>query len=214
MLSVMKKNLLTVLLALALLAFVYIGVTNIRSTNQKIQLKNIELKSREAKLIELNIKYDEVIHLQTKTEQEKAKQLEQIKTLEEERKRLETELQAKRHRQQQEKERLAVAAQKASGVQKAYAVSGNCEAWKAQAGIASTPATRALIGGESGCRPNAVNPSSGACGIPQALPCSKMPCTLQDPVCQLRWMDQYVAARYGTWDNAYATWLSRSPHWY
>lgn len=31
---------------------------------------------------------------------------------------------------------------------------------------------------ESGNRPNAVNASSGACGLGQALPCSKMPCLL------------------------------------
>jgi len=94
------------------------------------------------------------------------------------------------------------------------AVTGNCADWIAQAGITATGSVMALIGGESGCNPRAYNQSSGACGIPQSLPCSKMGCSLDDPVCQLRWMDSYVKSRYGTWDNAYATWLSRSPHWY
>lgn len=84
--------------------------------------------------------------------------------------------------------------------------SGSCESWMAQAGIPITASTRQLIINESGCRPNAVNPTSGACGIPQALPCSKMPCTLQDPVCQLQWMSNYVKERYNTWEGALAFW--------
>lgn len=85
-------------------------------------------------------------------------------------------------------------------------VSGSCEDWMAQAGIPIISSAKTLIMNESGCRPNAVNPSSGACGIAQALPCSKMPCTLQDPVCQLRWMNSYVVERYTTWDRALAYW--------
>ena len=88
----------------------------------------------------------------------------------------------------------------------AVSVGGSCEDWMAQAGIPVTNATRTLIINESGCRPDAVNPSSGACGIPQALPCSKLPCSLQDPVCQLKWMDGYVKARYTTWERALGFW--------
>lgn len=93
---------------------------------------------------------------------------------------------------------------------------GTCVEWMAQANIPLTVATQNLIIGESGCNPNAYNKSSGACGIPQALPCSKLKssCPDMDPVCQLRWMDNYVAGRYDTWENAYSTWLSRYPHWY
>ena len=88
---------------------------------------------------------------------------------------------------------------------------GDCASWMAEAGIPLTNATQTLILKESGCRPNAINPSSGACGIPQSLPCSKMGCSLDNAgaVCQLRWMDGYVKARYGSWDNALATWYSR-----
>lgn len=110
-------------------------------------------------------------------------------------------------------------------VQSAPAVSSNpsggtCESWLAQAGIPLTNATKTLIIKESGCRTNARNPSSGACGIPQAYPCSKLPCPLNDSgaVCQLQWMDNYVKNRYGSWDNALSTWYSRcgSPQgcWY
>lgn len=82
-------------------------------------------------------------------------------------------------------------------------VSGDCASWMKEAGI-TNPTAQILIGRESGCNPGAINPSSGACGIPQALPCSKMNCSLSDPVCQLRWMENYVMNRYGSWENAKA----------
>lgn len=88
---------------------------------------------------------------------------------------------------------------------------GGCADWMRQAGIPQTAATNKLILKESNCRTNAINPSSGACGIPQAYPCSKLPCPLNDSgaVCQLQWMDNYVKRSYGSWDNALAKWYSR-----
>jgi hypothetical protein len=59
----------------------------------------------------------------------------------------------------------------------------------------------ALINKESGWRVNATNPSSGAYGLPQALPGSKMASAGADwrtnPATQLRWMKSYVDSRYG-----------------
>lgn len=58
----------------------------------------------------------------------------------------------------------------------------------------------ALIGRESGWRVNATNPSSGAYGIPQALPGGKMASHGSDwrwnPRTQLRWMVDYCDGRY------------------
>lgn len=69
---------------------------------------------------------------------------------------------------------------------------------------------------ESGLRYNAVNSSSGACGIPQAMPCGKMPCGLtpKDIECQIKWGYKYITKRYGSGQEAYNFWLSQSPHWY
>lgn len=64
---------------------------------------------------------------------------------------------------------------------------------------------------ESGCRTNAIN-EIGACGIGQALPCSKMPCSLSDYACQNSFFTQYVNERYGGWAGAYSWWLGHS--WY
>lgn len=69
---------------------------------------------------------------------------------------------------------------------------------------------------ESGGRLNAVNASSGACGLGQALPCSKLakvcPNWQTDMACQLAFWDKYAIARYGSWDNAVAFWQVK--HWW
>ena len=72
--------------------------------------------------------------------------------------------------------------------------------------------------GESGWNYRAENPSSGAYGIPQSLPGSKMASVAQDwrenPVTQITWGLQYIESRYGSPCSAWAQWQSRSPHWY
>lgn len=65
---------------------------------------------------------------------------------------------------------------------------------------------------ESGNDPYAVNPSSGACGLCQANPCSKMGCALGDYACQDNWCEMYMAGRYGTWEAAWGFWQAN--HWW
>jgi len=69
-----------------------------------------------------------------------------------------------------------------------------------------------LIGKECGFDPGAINPSSGACGLAQALPCTKMGCSLADINCQLDWQWEYVANKYGTITKALA--FHRVKGWY
>lgn len=69
-----------------------------------------------------------------------------------------------------------------------------------------------MVQKESSWNPNAVNVSSGACGLAQALPCSKIPGQWNDPVNALNWMNNYVNARYGGWANAHSFWLLN--RWY
>jgi hypothetical protein len=65
---------------------------------------------------------------------------------------------------------------------------------------------------ESGWRVNASNPS-GAYGIPQALPGSKMgPGWQSNPTVQITWGLNYIAGRYGTPCGAWAH--SQSTGWY
>lgn len=63
---------------------------------------------------------------------------------------------------------------------------------------------------ESGWNPNAHNRWSGACGIPQALPCSKITdISIQG---QVSWGLGYIQRRYGTPSNAWAH--SQTYGWY
>ncbi|MET0725232.1 MAG: hypothetical protein ABWY36_02705 [Leifsonia sp.] len=74
----------------------------------------------------------------------------------------------------------------------------------------------ALWGRESGWNANAYNASSGAGGIPQALPASKMASAGADwqtnPATQIRWGLGYIAGRYGSPCGAWDT--SEAQGWY
>ena len=92
-----------------------------------------------------------------------------------------------------------------------------CANWVRQAGVPESDVAAAvdIIYHESGCRVDARNASSGAYGIPQALPGSKMASAGADwetnPVTQIRWMSGYVS-RYGGWQGAVEFWYSHG--WY
>ncbi len=59
-----------------------------------------------------------------------------------------------------------------------------------------------LYSRESGLNHLAVNPSSKAGGIVQALPFSKTGCSLEDLDCQLEWGKKYIEQRYGNAQKA------------
>lgn len=70
---------------------------------------------------------------------------------------------------------------------------------------------------ESGWRTDALGSMTDlgrACGLGQALPCSKMPCglTQADFDCQMNWVNNYVSQRYGSWEAAYNHEINY--HWY
>jgi resuscitation-promoting factor RpfB len=95
-----------------------------------------------------------------------------------------------------------------------YAGGGSKTEWLTAAGIpqADWGYAESIVQRESGWNPNAVNASSGACGLAQALPCSKVPGNPLNPVDSLRWQYGYVNARYGGYAGAYAFWQIN--HWY
>lgn len=80
------------------------------------------------------------------------------------------------------------------------------------------PALKDLWQKESGWRWNAKNSSSGAYGIPQALPASKMASAGSDwktsATTQIKWGEGYIKSVYGSPSSALAKWKGRSPHWY
>lgn len=93
---------------------------------------------------------------------------------------------------------------------------GTCADWVRAAGVAEAdvPYALQLIYHESGCRVDAQNPS-GAYGIPQALPGSKMAAFGDDwrtnPITQIKWMASYVR-KYGGWQGAMQFWWEHG--WY
>lgn len=88
----------------------------------------------------------------------------------------------------------------------------------AQLGPAQFSCLDALWQHESDWDPSAENPSSGAYGIAQALPATKMASVGMDwksnPITQVKWGLAYIASRYGSPCNAWSFWLRHYPHWY
>ena len=100
----------------------------------------------------------------------------------------------------------------------AQAATGSHIEWMAAAGISPSDYqyVEYIVQKESGWRYTAVNAGSGATGLCQSLPASKMATAggdyLTNPVTQLRWCNSYAQARYGGWAGAYQFWISR--HWW
>jgi hypothetical protein len=91
-------------------------------------------------------------------------------------------------------------------------VSGDKASLMAAAGIASSDFGYVdyVVSRESGWKPGAANSYSGAYGLCQALPASKMGSAgadyLTNPITQLRWCSGYAEGRYGSWAGAYSAW--------
>ncbi|WP_344819968.1 transglycosylase SLT domain-containing protein [Microbacterium soli] len=102
----------------------------------------------------------------------------------------------------------------ASAPRPKYTGGGSKEEWMSAAGIAQGDWAYVdyIVSRESGWNPNATNSSSGACGLVQALPCSKVPGNGYNPVDNLRWGSGYATGRYGGWAGAYAFWTRN--HWW
>lgn len=96
--------------------------------------------------------------------------------------------------------------------------SGSHEDWMAAAGISSSDYgyVNFIIEHESHWNPLSKNRSSGATGLCQALPGSKMASAGADwetnPITQLRWCNGYAVGRYGSWGGAYEFWMKH--HWW
>jgi len=96
-----------------------------------------------------------------------------------------------------------------------YMPEGSHTDWMRQAGIAESDFgyVNFIIQKESGWSFTARNSGSGAYGLCQALPGTKMASAGSDweynPVTQLRWCNGYALSRYGSWEGAYNFWISR-----
>lgn len=96
----------------------------------------------------------------------------------------------------------------------AYTGGGSKDEWLRASGIAESDWAYVdyIVNRESSWNPNAVNASSGASGLVQALPCGKVPGSCFNPVDNLKWADGYAKNRYGSWAQAYDFWINN--HWW
>lgn len=96
--------------------------------------------------------------------------------------------------------------------------SGGHQNWMKQAGFKPSEyaAIDYIVNHESSWNPQATNPGSGAYGLPQSLPASKLASAGSDwrtnPITQLKWMRNYVNERYGGANGALSFW--KRNHWY
>ncbi len=96
--------------------------------------------------------------------------------------------------------------------------SSDKESIMASAGISSSDYTYVnyIVSKESGWNSSAQNASSGAYGLCQSLPGSKMASAGSDwqtnAVTQMKWCNSYATSRYGSWASAYSFWISN--HWW
>lgn len=209
----MKKTIIYLVVA-AVIGFFGTALHNINVREQQLDLKSIELQDTGAKIKTLETRYEDLNKQLNEELEHKERNAEKIKKLEEDRKKLEQEkidLQNQLQAKARERERLASSSGRVSA---SAAIPADKEAILAAAGVPRDQWASAmwLINKESSWNSHAINPSSGACGLVQALPCSKLPCSLDDAVCQIKWQVGYVNARYGSYNAAVA--FHRANNWY
>lgn len=181
-------KILSVALAFLIIVATLHAVRTVQTNNQVLHLKEIKLRNVQAELNKLDSDYQKLQADHTKTLEEKQAE---IKRLQKKQADLERQLEARR----------LVKAQEA----KAYAASLSQASYGCHTGNWYKDY---VYSHESGCNKYARNRSSSACGLGQAWPCSKLPCSLSDYSCQDRWFSNYALSRYGSWYNAYKYWAA------
>lgn len=210
-----QKITLAVIAVLILAGFTYLAI-NSGITAQRLNVKTVKLESTENKLKDTNLQLESLKTQAQKDKEHQAELQKQIEQKEAEKQELQKQVQAKA----EAREKLNIAAQRATQGQTASAapapraVTGTKTEWMAAAGIPQEHWSHvdSIVTRESGWNPNAVNKSSGACGLGQQLPCGKWAGAWNDPVAALVAMTGYVNARYGGWGGAVAFWNQN--HWY
>lgn len=218
------KRTIILLAVLALIAYTAFGINYLVTKQHKIELNEIQLKSQTTELKQLQVKYDQLNSTLDKelhnshTDQQKVKELETEKQqLEKQKIELEQQLQARLEAKRLAAERQQELANKAINTVTRTATAsaspaGDKYALMAAAGIPASDyaAVDYIISHESSWRPGAVNASSGATGLCQSLPASKMASAgsdyLTNPVTQLKWCHSYAQQRYGGWSAAQSFW--------
>ena len=189
------KVFINILLSLLVLGFAGLAIHNICTLTTRLDEKASTVEQLETE------KQEQEQNLQ-KLEEEKNNLNNKKEELEKKNKELEDKLQVKLEAQKKAQQQATLAKQ--------TTVTGTCADWMRAAGITDTQNAFYIFQRESGCNPKAVNVSSGAYGVCQALPGNKMASAGSDwqtnPVTQMKWCNTYAKQRYGSWANAVAFW--------
>lgn len=183
-----------------------------------------ELPSSTGAMTSVPVYYDELTELPVEKVVRKGTKTLVIDGTSEKTIQLETEKREKKEKEELERKQAEILAQEAArsslGVAgntqiPRYTEGGNKDEWLKESGIPESEWKYVdfIVSRESGWNPNATNPTSSACGLAQALPCSKIPGKGgYDPVTALKWQYNYVNERYGGYAGAYNFWTKN--HWY
>ena len=204
-----KKIALAILVVTILLSM----VATVSRTNNTVQLQQLDVKTKQQEIDIKNKRLEEIqLKLEDKSSDHEKLEQENIK-LQDEIKALQAKKEEERRIANQNKKNLVYAAENESA-SVSKPVAGNKESWLRASGIPESEwwAVDSIVSRESGWNPNAVNSSSGACGLGQQLPCGKWAGAWNDPVAALKAQYGYVKARYGGYPQAVAFWNSN--HWY
>jgi soluble lytic murein transglycosylase-like protein len=218
----MKSILVSSILSLTLLntsiAFVPAATQNEANISNSVTVKNIAINA-EYNPRKLDLGIDQISDNLDVVTKYTAQKNEEARQIEESRVRLENEAkaaEAERVAAEEARTNKVAAASRAKTLSEVapepISFGGDKASWLRDSGIAESDWGHVdyIINRESGWNPYAVNASSGAGGLPQALPYSKTGCATGDAVCQLKWADGYAVGRYGSWAGAHTFWLNHN----
>jgi seryl-tRNA synthetase len=211
------RKLFIILGAIIVLGFVTLGINNIATTNNKVYLQSVKIKDVNNQLIELESKdnvLNKALDKATTDKNTTQAQLDQLKTQEQQVEQQKEALQAQLQARVDAQSKLNLAADGLTASAASLPAGGHTD-WMAQAGISASDYGYVdyIVTHESGWNATEYNKSgSGAYGLGQALPASKMAAYGSDymtnPITQLIWANAYAVGRYGSWAAAYDYWVS------
>lgn len=220
----MKQKLSFTVLAILIVCFtglaIYGAIHNsevIHSKNIQIESKTFKLQKLETEFKQLNANYQKEKDNKTLDQTKEEQYQKQIQDLEEQYKVLEVSKAAEKAQRSQLAQAQTRLANAIVPTASAATISGTKDDWLRAAGIPESDwwAVDSIVSRESSWRPDALGSLTElgrACGLAQALPCSKVGDNWADPVVSLKWQYAYVTARYGGYPQAVAFWNSN--HWY
>lgn len=189
--GILQKIVISVLIVFGIL-FVAKQIT---TKNTEVELQQIDVRIKQSEIDQLKRKIDEL-------DKNKETNTELLKELKEQNKRLQTIKDEKARTAAENASNAVFAQEQVDASPTLVQTNSSCMDWINAAGITDTANAYELIMRESSCNPNAINPSSGACGLGQQLPCGKWANTWNEPIGALQDMQGYVIARYGSWAAA------------